>query len=123
VLWGSTNSGNRIVENEVTGSAGMGIMIGPQVQSNNLVAQNRVHGHPWVGIVVMAGPHPHDRPRDRTLRCQASAPRERDPGYLGVRIVRFISSAQFNTTAILVEPTSWSLSLIIRNRWPSAVTS
>jgi hypothetical protein len=57
VLWGSTNSGNRIVENEVTGSAGMGIMIGPQVQSHNLVAQNRVHGHPWESIVVMAGSH------------------------------------------------------------------
>jgi hypothetical protein len=36
---------------------------------------------------------------------------------------RFRSSVQFNTTTIFVEPLSWSLSLTIRKRWPSAVTS
>ncbi len=55
MLWGSTNSGNRIVENEVIGSLGSGIMVSTGVQAGNLVAQNRVHGHPGPGIIVMSG--------------------------------------------------------------------
>jgi hypothetical protein len=55
MLWGSMNSGNRIVENEVTGALGAGIMISSGVQAGNLVAQNRVHGHPAPGIIVMNG--------------------------------------------------------------------
>ena len=35
----------------------------------------------------------------------------------------FNSSAQFRTTMICVDAASWSGSLIMRNRWPSVVTS
>lgn len=55
MLWGTTNSGNRIVENEVTGPTGTGIMIGPSPQTGNLVAQNRIHGHLGRGISVLPG--------------------------------------------------------------------
>jgi parallel beta-helix repeat protein len=55
MLWGTTNRDNQIAENEVTGSAGHGIMIGPGIQTGNHVAQNRVHGHPLRGIVAMPG--------------------------------------------------------------------
>ncbi len=55
MLFGTTNSRNRIVENEVTGAIGAGIMIGPGVQTSNYVAQNRVHGHAYEGILVMPG--------------------------------------------------------------------
>jgi nitrous oxidase accessory protein NosD len=62
MLWGQTiagtNSGNWIVENEVTNSlsvGGAGIMIGPGVQTENVVAQNRVHAHFGPGIVVNPG--------------------------------------------------------------------
>jgi parallel beta-helix repeat protein len=55
MLWGTTNQGNRIVNNKVRGADGFGIMIGPGAQTGNLVARNRVQGHAWEGIVVMAG--------------------------------------------------------------------
>jgi hypothetical protein len=58
MLWGSTNSDNWIVENEVTNSlsvGGAGIMIGRSVQIANVVAQNRVHAHFGPGIVVNPG--------------------------------------------------------------------
>lgn len=58
MLWGTASSGNWIVENEVTNSlsaGGAGIMIGPNPQTGNLVAQNRIHGHWGVGIVVRGG--------------------------------------------------------------------
>lgn len=35
----------------------------------------------------------------------------------------FNSSAQFRTTMICVDAASWSGSLIMKNRWPSVVTS
>ena len=58
MLWGTTNSDNWIVENDVTNSlsvGGAGIMIGPSVQIANVVAQNRVHAHFGPGIVVNPG--------------------------------------------------------------------
>jgi parallel beta-helix repeat protein len=55
MLWGATNSGNRIVENEIRGALGFGLMIGSGIQTGNLVAQNRIHGHAWEGIVVYPG--------------------------------------------------------------------
>jgi parallel beta-helix repeat protein len=59
MLFRSTNSDNWIVENEVTNSrsvAGHGIMIGSMgAQTRNIVAQNRVQGHPLRGIIVMSG--------------------------------------------------------------------
>jgi parallel beta-helix repeat protein len=58
MLWGSTNSDNWIVENEITNSLSVGgsaIMIGGGVQIGNVVGQNRVHGHRGEGIKVMSG--------------------------------------------------------------------
>jgi parallel beta-helix repeat protein len=55
MLWGTTNTGNRLVENTISSTFGNGIMIGPNIQTANLVAQNRVHGHPYAGIVVNPG--------------------------------------------------------------------
>lgn len=55
MLWGTTNSGNRLVENSITSTFGNGIMIGPNIQSANVIAQNRVHGHPYSGIIVNPG--------------------------------------------------------------------
>jgi hypothetical protein len=48
--------GNQIVRNEVIDSVGMGIMLGPAgVQTQTLVAGNRIHGHEWAGISVESG--------------------------------------------------------------------
>jgi parallel beta-helix repeat protein len=44
---------NAIVENEVVGPYGLGIMIGPGVATGNSVKQNRVHGFPGPGIIAM----------------------------------------------------------------------
>jgi parallel beta-helix repeat protein len=49
---GSNN--NAIVENEIVGIYGLGIMIGPGIATGNIVAQNRVHGFPGPGIIAMA---------------------------------------------------------------------
>lgn len=49
---GSTN--NTIVENDIAGRYGLGIMIGPGVASGNKVAQNRIHGFPGPGILATA---------------------------------------------------------------------
>jgi parallel beta-helix repeat protein len=45
---------NAIVENEIVGRYGLGIMIGPGVATGNKVAQNRIHGFPGPGIIAMA---------------------------------------------------------------------
>jgi parallel beta-helix repeat protein len=47
-------SANWIVENEVLGDLGAGIMIGPGVATANHVEQNRVHGFAGPGILLMA---------------------------------------------------------------------
>ena len=45
--------GNQIVNNEVIDSVGAGVMIGPAgVQTQTLVAGNRIHGHEYAGIVI-----------------------------------------------------------------------
>jgi parallel beta-helix repeat protein len=49
-----TASDNSIVENEVVGTLGSGIMIGPGLATGNRVAQNRVHGFAGPGILLMA---------------------------------------------------------------------
>ncbi len=55
MVWGAVPStGNRISENEISGSLGYGLMISPG-QTENIVAQNRVSGHPLPGIVAMSG--------------------------------------------------------------------
>jgi parallel beta-helix repeat protein len=43
---------NWIVENEITGTRGVGIMLGPTVNVGNHVAQNRVHGFANFGILA-----------------------------------------------------------------------
>jgi parallel beta-helix repeat protein len=53
MFWG-TSTGNRFVENEVTGETGMGVMLGSGPASGNLVAQNRIHGHAFEGIWATA---------------------------------------------------------------------
>jgi parallel beta-helix repeat protein len=45
---------NAIVENEIVGIYGLGIMIGPGIATGNKVAQNRIHGFPGPGIIAMA---------------------------------------------------------------------
>jgi parallel beta-helix repeat protein len=51
IFW--TSVGNQIIDNEIVDTTGAGIMIGPYgVNSQNLVARNRVYGHPDAGIVV-----------------------------------------------------------------------
>jgi parallel beta-helix repeat protein len=47
------SSDNSVVENEVLGTFGFGIMIGPGVAAGNRVAQNRVHGFVEAGIIAM----------------------------------------------------------------------
>lgn len=54
MLTGGTSS-NSVVENEITGTYGVGVMIGPGgVVSGNHVAQNRIHGFAGPGIIAMA---------------------------------------------------------------------
>jgi parallel beta-helix repeat protein len=53
MIWG-TSTGNRFVENEVSGERGMAVMLGPGATSGNLVAQNRIRGHALEGIWVTA---------------------------------------------------------------------
>lgn len=53
MLMGGSNH-NAIVENEILGVYGLGIMIGPGVATGNKVAQNRIHGFPGPGIIAMA---------------------------------------------------------------------
>jgi hypothetical protein len=53
MLMGGSND-NAIVENEVVGIYGLGIMIGPGVATGNNVKQNRIHGFPGPGIIAMA---------------------------------------------------------------------
>jgi parallel beta-helix repeat protein len=53
MIWGSPPSNNnQVVENEVVGERGMGIMVGPQAPTGNVIGQNRVHGHAEEGIVT-----------------------------------------------------------------------
>jgi parallel beta-helix repeat protein len=49
-----TASLNSIVENEVVGTLGSGIMIGPGLATGNRVAQNRIQGFAGPGIILMA---------------------------------------------------------------------
>jgi parallel beta-helix repeat protein len=61
MIWGSPPSNNnQVVENEVVGERGMGIMVGPQAPTGNVIGQNRVHGHAEEGIVT-AGSRRIDR--------------------------------------------------------------
>lgn len=53
MFWG-TSTGNRFVENEVSGERGMAVMLGGGPTSANLVAQNRIHGHAFEGIWATA---------------------------------------------------------------------
>jgi parallel beta-helix repeat protein len=53
MLWGTANADNQIVEDEVVDTRGRGIMIGPGPSVGNVIAQNRVHGHPGAGIIAM----------------------------------------------------------------------
>lgn len=55
MLWGGLGStNNQIVENELVGQKGTGIMIGSGPATANLVAQNRIHGHAYEGIWATA---------------------------------------------------------------------
>jgi parallel beta-helix repeat protein len=48
------SSDNTVAENEIVGTYGVGIMIGPGVATGNRVVQNRVHGFAGPGIIAMA---------------------------------------------------------------------
>lgn len=48
------SSDNTVAENEIVGTYGVGIMIGPGIATGNRVAQNRVHGFVGAGIIAMA---------------------------------------------------------------------
>ncbi len=54
MVWGTpANTGNEILDNDVVDSSGRGIMIGPGPSANNVIALNRVHGHPGAGVIAM----------------------------------------------------------------------
>jgi len=54
MLWGAPASiNNQVVENEVIGQKGVGIMIGPGAPTGNVIGQNRVYGHADEGIITV----------------------------------------------------------------------
>jgi parallel beta-helix repeat protein len=53
MLWGTPGStNNQVVENELVGEKGAGLMVGSGPATANIVAQNRVHRHANAGIWV-----------------------------------------------------------------------